>query len=133
MLKDIKKQFYDFLTGLGYNATDNLTYKEQFPWLMVNVQNYQLVQSRDIDMEVITLKLDIFSVYNGEKEIIDIADNIAEHLKELRANPNITAITQHSMKIIGDKETGPVRKHGVIYYKFIVTNGQEVYDDTARN
>ena len=28
-------------------------------------------------------------------------------------NPDITAITQKKMTIIGDKETRPVRKHGI--------------------
>ena len=130
MLTTIKEQFYNLLKSLGYKVTDNGTYKEDFPWLMLTTGNYQSSVSLDIRYDVITLKLDIFSTYNGEKEIIQISENIVNHLQELRKNnPDITAITQKKMTIIGDKETGPVRKHGIITYQFLVTSGLDLEDN----
>ena len=130
MLTAIKEQFYNLLKSLGYKVTDNGTYKEDFPWLMLTTGNYQSSVSLDIRYDVITLKLDIFSTYNGEKEIIQISENIVNHLQELRKNnPDITAITQKKMTIIGDKETGPVRKHGILTYQFLVTSGLDLEDN----
>lgn len=130
MLTAIKEQFYNLLKSLGYKVTDNGTYKEDFPWLMLTTGNYQSSVSLDIRYDIITLKLDIFSTYNGEKEIIQISENIVNHLQELRRNnPDITAITQKKMTIIGDKETGPVRKHGILTYQFLVTSGLDLEDN----
>ena len=130
MLTTIKEQFYNLLKSLGYKVTDNGTYKEDFPWLMLTTSNYQSSVSLDIRYDVITLKLDIFSTYNGEKEIIQISENIVNHLQDLRKNnPDITAITQKKMTIIGDKETGPVRKHGILTYQFLVTSGLDLEDN----
>ena len=130
MLTAIKEQFYNLLKSLGYKVTDNGTYKEDFPWLMLTTGNYQSSVSLDIRYDVITLKLDIFSTYNGEKEIIQISENIVNHLQDLRKNnPDITAITQKKMTIIGDKETGPVRKHGILTYQFLVTSSLDLEDN----
>ena len=130
MLTVIKEQFYNLLKSLGYKVTDNGTYKEDFPWLMLTTGNYQSSVSLDIRYDIITLKLDIFSTYNGEKEIIQISENIVNHLQDLRKNnPDITAITQKKMTIIGDKETGPVRKHGILTYQFLVTSGLDLEDN----
>lgn len=130
MLTTIKEQFYNLLKSLGYKVTDNGTYKEEFPWLMLTTGNYQSSVSLDIRYDVITLKLDIFSTYNGEKEIIQISENIVNHLQDLRKNnPDITAVTQKKMTIIGDKETGPVRKHGILTYQFLVTSGLDLEDN----
>ena len=130
MLTAIKEQFYNLLKSLGYKVTDNGTYKEDFPWLMLTTGNYQSSVSLDIRYDIITLKLDIFSTYNGEKEIIQISENIVNHLQDLRKNnPDITAITQKKMTIIGDKETGPVRKHGILTYQFLVTSSLDLEDN----
>lgn len=130
MLTAIKEQFYNLLKSLGYKVTDNGTYKEDFPWLMLTTGNYQSSVSLDIKYDVITLKLDIFSTYNGEKEIIQISENIVNHLQDLRKNnPDITAITQKKMTIIGDKDTGPVRKHGILIYQFLITSGLDLEDN----
>lgn len=121
MLEKLKIDFYNLLLRLGYNVSDNGTYVEQFPWLMIRTNGYELNQTADTQKGVITLLLDVFSQYAGEKEIIDIVENIAEHLTDLYAiNTNIIYCYQKSLKIIDDKNTGPVRKHGVVSYAFKV-------------
>lgn len=131
MLEKLKIDFYNLLLQLGYNVSDNGTYVEQFPWLMIRTNGYELNQTADTQKGVITLLLDVFSQYAGEKEIIDIVENIAEHLKDLYAiNTNIIYCYQKSLKIIDDKNTGPVRKHGVVSYTFKVARTEmEVADD----
>ena len=133
MLSAIKQQFVEFLNHLGYQVADNGIYREEFPYLMVRTTGFDFVESSDTRISAITLTLDIFSTYNGEKEIINISEDILEHLQEMRKNnKDITMVSQSGMKIIGDRETGPVRKHGIISYNFIVTSGlKEAKDETA--
>lgn len=124
MLEKIKIQFYSLLKELGYKVSDNGTYNEDFPWLMLRTGGYQSTVSFDVRYDIITLMLDVFSTYNGEKEIIEISENIINNLQKMReTNPDITVAAQTGMVIQGDKETGPVRKHGILTFRFVLTSG----------
>ncbi len=138
MLANLKSQFYSLIKGLGYNITDNAEYKEQFPWLMLRTNGYRTMNSFNVNISSAVLVLDIFSTYSGEKEIIEIVENIGEHLKELQDNnPDIMFAYQKSLKILDDKSTGPVRKHGVVVYEFLLGYGiapvEEVPDVEPEN
>ena len=138
MLANLKSQFYSLIKGLGYNITDNAEYKEQFPWLMLRTNGYRTMNSFNVNISSAVLVLDIFSSYSGEKEIIEIVENIGEHLKELQDNnPDIMFAYQKSLKILDDKSTGPVRKHGVVVYEFLLGYGiapvEEVPDVEPEN
>ena len=61
MLAQLKTDFYNLLLQLGYNATDNGAYVENFPWLMIRTNGYELSQLKDAEKGTITLVLDIFS------------------------------------------------------------------------
>lgn len=138
MLANLKSQFYSLIKGLGYNITDNAEYKEQFPWLMLRTNGYRTMNSFNVNISSAALVLDIFSTYSGEKEIIEIVENIGEHLKELQDNnPDIMFAYQKTLKILDDKSTGPVRKHGVVVYEFLLGYGiapaEEVPDVEPEN
>ena len=138
MLANLKSQFYSLIKGLGYNITDNAEYKEQFPWLMLRTNGYRTMNSFNVNISSAVLVLDIFSTYSGEKEIIEIVENIVEHLKELQDNnPDIMFAYQKTLKILDDKSTGPVRKHGVVTYEFLLGYGiapvEEVPDVEPEN
>lgn len=138
MLANLKTQFYSLIKGLGYNITDNAEYKEQFPWLMLRTNGYRTMNSFNVNISSAVLVLDIFSTYSGEKEIIEIVENIGEHLKELQDNnPDVMFAYQKTLKILDDKSTGPVRKHGVVVYEFLLGYGiapvEEVPDVEPEN
>lgn len=138
ILYKLKTQFYSLLKELGYNITDSAEYKENFPWLMLRTDGYTAFRSFSTNISNITLTLDIFSTYCGEKEIIEIAEDIESHLSELRRNnPEVLYCYQKTMKILDDKTTGPARKHGVITYEFLMGYGvgfdKEVPDNGTEN
>ena len=138
MLYKLKTQFYSLLKELGYNITDSAEYKENFPWLMLRTDGYTAFRSFNTNISNITLTLDIFSTYCGEKEIIEIADDIESHLSEMRQdNPEVLYCYQKTMKILDDKSTGPVRKHGIVTYEFLMGYGvgfdKEVPDNGTEN
>lgn len=131
MLETIKTQLYQLLVGLGYSVVDNRD-KQQFPCLLLRTGAYKRVDMFDTRIDQITLTIDIFSNYKGEKEIIEIAENISNHIQELRTdNPQITHITQYDLKILVDKSVGVDLEHGCLSYQFILASGlKEVEDET---
>ena len=120
LITDIKKDLYQLITELGYYVADNRqTAKDQWPWLLIRLNGHNRRDAIGVRYDNITLTVDIFSKYNGEKEIIEIIENISNHIQQLRKNnDNIIYIEQATGKIIDDSASGPIRKHGVVSYKF---------------
>ena len=134
IVSEIKEQFIRLIKNLGYNITDNVFYEENFPWLILKTDNYQTINSLDTIFENVVLRIDIFSNYAGEKEILDIVEDIRCHLDELRIeNQYITQIFQSNLKIIDDKTKGPVNKHGIALYNVILTRSKENNDGSTGN
>ena len=126
MLKKIKQEMVSLIEDLGYNITDNGVYVENFPWLMLRTNDYQRLDSLDVKVENITFTIDIFSKYTGEQEIIDIAQNITNNLYRIKEKvPAVMFVYQKNCKILDDNNTGPVRKHGILNYQFLLTSGLE--------
>ena len=131
MISKVKTELYNLIKELGYNITDNGDFHEDFPWLMLKTSGATAFQTIDTAYTNIVFSLDIFSTYSGEKEILAIIDNITSHLNDLlKIDKSIIYIQQTSTKILGDKATGPVRKHGIVNYSIIVASpiGEEAPD-----
>ena len=122
MVQKIKTDLCSLVRGLGYNITDNGAYVEDFPWLMARLGNYSRVDAFNTRIDNITIIIDIFSKYKGEKEILDIIEDITNHIQQLRTNnTDIIFISQSDLKILDDNKTGPVKKHGVVTYTFLLS------------
>lgn len=131
MISKVKTELYNLIKELGYNITDNGDFHEDFPWLMLKTSGATAFQTMDTAYMTVVFSLDIFSTYSGEKEILTIIDNITSHLNDLlKIDKSIIYIQQTSTKILGDKATGPVRKHGIVNYSVIVASpiGEEAPD-----
>lgn len=135
MFQTIKKGFYELVKDLGYNVSDNGTYRDQFPWLMVKTAGASSVRALDVRIDSYSIALDVFSTYNGEQEILNIVEHINGELPNLMEQfPQIQFAELSTLKVLDDKETGPVRKHGVAVFRFILSGHyQEVSDDEATN
>lgn len=114
----IKTKLYQIISSLGYNITDRAQGEETntFPFLKLTLSNLQRDYFQNNFLYTIRYKLDIFSTYEGEKEILEIEESIAQHLKELYDIPGVTYIRESDCKILDDKSTGVVMKHGIISY-----------------
>lgn len=129
MLQWVKTKFFEYLSSLNYNVTDNGTHRDEFPWLMLRFNDANVSRTRDMNITEVRIIVDIFSTYDGEKEILDIIDNINEHIKEfIDSSDYIQYVSLRSLRIIDDPETGPVRKHGVANFQFTLTQGDEIED-----
>ena len=126
MVQKMKTKLCSLVRELGYNITDNGAYVDKFPWLMVRLSNHSRVETFDTRIDSITLTIDIFSKYKGEKEILDIVEDITNHIQTIRKdNPEVMYIAQKSLKILDDNKTGIVKKHGVLSYQFLLSSNPE--------
>ena len=124
MVSRIKTQLYDLITGLGYRVADVRPNSEPFPWLLIRTGGHTRTDTMDLRYDMITINVDIFSAYNGEKEILEIIENISNHIQELKlTNETIIYIEQKTCRIIDDNKTGPCRKHGIVSFRFICSSG----------
>lgn len=137
MVQKIKTDLCSLVRELGYNITDNGAYVEDFPWLMARLGAYNRVDAFNSRIDIITIIIDIFSKYKGEKEILNIIEDISNNIQTLRINNNnIIFISQRDLKILDDNKTGPVKKHGVVSYQFLLskeTIEEEMLNDTGGN
>lgn len=124
MVSRIKTQLYDLITGLGYRVADVRPNSEPFPWLLIRTGGHNRTDTRDLRYDIITINVDIFSAYSGEKEILEIVENISNHIQELKlTNDAIIYAEQKTCKIIDDNKTGPCRKHGIVSFRFLCSSG----------
>ena len=136
MVQKVKTELCSLIRQLGYNITDNGAYVENFPWLMARLNGHNRFDTMDMRIDDIYITIDIFSKYKGEKEILDIVENITNHIQKIRKdNPEITYIAQYDLKILDDNKTGPVKKHGVLIYEFLLSSTleEDATDDTEGN
>ena len=93
---------------------------------MARLGSYNRVDAFNTRIDTITIIIDIFSKYKGEKEILDIVENISNHIQSLRTNnTDIIFISQRDLKILDDNKTGPIKKHGIVSYSFLLSKELE--------
>lgn len=112
---DIKQMVFSNLKSLSIPIKDNPTQeRKQIPYGILKTINVIPENRKNYMKNNWLLRLDVFSNYKGEKEILDYYNNeIVPKVKELMKADEITYINT-TCQIIDDKETGPVKKHGVI-------------------
>ena len=122
----LKQQLYSILSEeLEYNVMDNPyeTEERTFPYLLLTLQDTQRERQKNNNIMKIRFKIDIFSNYNGEKEILEMESAIYNAIQKLWDNEYVTSIRQNAFRIIDDKSTGVLRKHGMITYTFTCGGG----------
>lgn len=128
MVSELKRKVFQALQEADLNITDNRNYEEQFPWCMLRTGNIQRIKYRDVRTEIVTLTIDIFSKYSGEEEILLLQDKISGIIEEMEWDCLMGAALS-SCLIMDDKSTGPVRKHGILNYQFVLNEGWEMVED----
>jgi len=122
----LKQQLYSILSEeLEYNVMDNPyeTEERTFPYLLLTLQDTQRERQKNNNIMKIRFKIDIFSNYSGEKEILEMESAIYNAIQKLWDNEYVTNIRQNAFRIIDDKSTGVLRKHGMITYTFTCGGG----------
>lgn len=128
IIADLKKQIYEILANkLQYNVMDN-PYEQgnkTFPCVVLTLQNGKKDAYKGNYVFTTVFKIDIFSNYNGEKEILDMEQEIFGAMQDLYKNELVTYVRESGFRILDDKSTAVVRKHGVIQYTIYSAGGLE--------
>lgn len=127
LVENIKTKMYQIISSLGYEVIDRAQGKQlnHFPVIKIALAGLQRDYLKNSFMYRIRFKIDIFSSYEGEKEILDIEEKIADNLSRLYEIPGIVYIRESDCKIIDDKSTSVVRKHGIVSYTITSAGGTE--------
>ena len=125
MIEELKKKLYLLFSEAGIAVTDNWRFEEgTFPRCMLRLTGARKLKFRDVSTEVITFTLDIFSTYAGEKEILQLVERITD-LFENADIPEVMGVSLVQGRILDDKEKGPIMKHGIFNYQFMLATGWE--------
>ena len=135
IIHTIKKQFYNILSNdLNYNVMDNpyQTKERTFPYVLLGINDVNRDSYKNSYQYIIKFKIDIFSDYEGEKEILEMEQDIFNHIEKLYDNEFVTYVRESGFRIMDDKSTGVTRKHAVLYYTVYSTGGlvDEQADET---
>ena len=133
-IQDIKTKFFSILSeDLEYKTKDHAKTidEKNFPNISLNVASIKRIKARDNIVTRINFKLDIFSLYNGEKEILDMESAIFDKLDDLYSIDGVVFVGESTFRILDDKSTGVVMKHGVGTYNVLFAGTiEEVEDET---
>lgn len=137
IISEIKTKIYNILTSnLAYTVIDNPYDEEEdktFPYLMLTLNNVVRDRTKTSFMNKIKFKIDIFSNYDGEFEILDIEEKIFNHIAQLYDLEYVTYIQESSFRILDDKSLGPNYKHGIIIYTVYTTGMEQEADEDEEN
>ena len=128
IINQIKVKFFDILTNdLKYHVIDHPQKEKnkQFPCVLLKIQKVSRDFFKNNFRIQVNIKIDIFSNYDGEKEILEMEEAIF-------------AAAQALYDVVGDdKSTAVVRKHGIISYSIIsagkVEEDQEDDENNSTN
>ena len=130
MISEIKTKFFDILSNeLGYNVVDNPERGNDFPCVLLKMGNTTRDLFHNNFRFQIKFKIDIFSNYDGEKEILEMEEAIFAAAQALYDVIGVTYVRQSDFRILDDKSTSVVRKHGIITYTIVSTGMVEEVED----
>lgn len=125
MIELLKKTLYNSLEQAGITMTDNWAFDEgTFPKGMIRLSNARKLKLLDTRVQTISFTIDIFSTYPGEKEILDLEEKITEIIEDIDL-PQIMGVSLKMCKILDEKSKGPVSKHGIFIYEFVLSSAWE--------
>ena len=82
----LKQKLYSILSEeLEYNVMDNPydTQERTFPYLLLTLQDTQRERRKNNNIMNIRFKIDIFSNYNGEKEVLEMEAAIYDAFQQV--------------------------------------------------
>ena len=120
MEKKIKSKLYSVLSPLIPDLRDNPPKEVKKSYVLYRISNgFSTPYKLDCEQDTIYLTFDIFSVYDGEKEVLDIKDIIKKNIKCLYDLGEVSYITMSAFNIIN--EENPVKKHGILTFRILST------------
>lgn len=131
MVEELKTKFYSIIEGLGYTVYDNPYLIEgrnrNLPYVQIRTQNINRVVYHTSFVNAVQFKIDFWSKYSGEKEMLDMEQKVADALSQLYELDSVVFVAETRFQILDDKSTGTVMKHGIGIYQ-VALAGKETED-----
>lgn len=130
MIEEIKTKLFEILSDeLGYEVADHPNGNKNFPCVFLKMGNATRDLFHDTFRFQIKFKIDIFSNYDGEKEILEMEEAIFNATQALYDVVGVTYVRQSDFRILDDKSTSVIRKHGIITFTIVSTGMVEEVED----
>lgn len=121
MVERLKQVFYTALSENNIDLRDTKNFAEVFPQVFLRTSNIKRVYYQGISAINVSFTLDLFSKYAGEKEILDLEQQISTIARNLvDTNDFIMGMGLRSCLIQDDDSTGINIKHGILIYDFVL-------------
>lgn len=121
MVERLKQVFYTALSENNIDLRDTKNFAEAFPQIFLRTSNIKRIYYQGISAINVSFTLDLFSKYSGEKEILDLEQEISTIARNLvDTNDFIMGMGLRSCLIQDDDSTGINIKHGILIYDFVL-------------
>ena len=121
MVERLKQAFYTALSENNIDLRDTKNFAEAFPQVFLRTSNIKRVYYQGVSAINVSFTLDLFSKYSGEKEILDLEQQISTIARNLvDTNDFIMGMGLRSCLIQDDDSTGINIKHGILIYDFVL-------------
>lgn len=128
MINKIKDKLFEVLSSnYGNQIVDNAAAVEEgeYPRIQIRLSTVTRDKYQGTFQYTIRYQVHIFSDYDGEKEILNMESEIFDMLEQFYEIDGVTYARESGFRILDDKSTGVIRKHGIISLTFYCT-GEEV-------
>lgn len=121
MVERLKQVFYTALSENNIDLRDTKNFAEAFPQVFLRTSNIKRIYYQGVSAINVSFSLDLFSKYSGEKEILDLEQEISTIARNLvDTNDFIMGMGLRSCLIQDDDSTGINIKHGILIYDFVL-------------
>ena len=121
MVERLKQVFYAALSENNIDLRDTKNFAEAFPQVFLRTSNIKRIYYQGVSAINVSFTLDLFSKYSGEKEILDLEQQISTIARNLvDTNDFIMGMGLRSCLIQDDDSTGINIKHGILIYDFVL-------------
>ena len=121
MVERLKQVFCTALSENNIDLRDTKNFAEAFPQVFLRTSNIKRIYYQGISAINVSFTLDLFSKYSGEKEILDLEQQISTIARNLvDTNDFIMGMGLRSCLIQDDDSTGINIKHGILIYDFVL-------------
>ena len=121
MVERLKQVFCTALSENNINLRDTKNFAEIFPQVFLRTSNIKRIYYQGVSAINVSFTLDLFSKYSGEKEILDLEQEISTIARNLvDTNDFIMGMGLRSCLIQDDDSTGINIKHGILIYDFVL-------------
>lgn len=112
---DVKQAVYEAIKEYNLPLEDTpVMERKKFPYGIFRTVNTVRMRYKNYYKSRWLFKFDVFSTYKGEKECLDIFEDLEQRIFNRVMSDNRCTYCKINHDVMDDKEQGPVTKHGII-------------------